>query len=244
MVRLVTADTPDVVCLQELPLWSLPELDRWSGMRSYADAAAPARFGPFPSTPAIGRAVTAIHSGWLRSSFTGQGNAILVGPALRVLEHRSLVLNDRAFRRQQARWLGLGPLARFVWSKERRIIQTLRLAAGERTLTLANLHATSYPPDERIADAEVFRAAVFADGVAQPSESLVIAGDLNVRTGRSQTLADLTTPEWGFAHFGHGVDHVLVRGAELGRTATWPAARRTIDGVLLSDHAPIEAEIA
>ena len=130
-----------------------------------------------------------------------------------------------------------------MWSKERRVIQTLRLASGERTLVLANLHATSYPPDERIADAEVFRAAVFADGVAEPSEPLVIAGDLNVRTGRSQTLADLTAPEWGFARFGHGVDHVLVRGAELGRTATWPEARRTLDGVLLSDHAPIEAEI-
>lgn len=244
MVRLATADEPEVVCLQELPLWALPELERWSGMQAHGYAAAPARLGPFPSTPGLGRWVTSIHHGRLRSSFTGQGNAILTGPELRVLERRSLVLNDRGFRRQQARWLRLGPLARFVWSKERRVIQALRLSWGDRTLVLANLHATSYPPDERIADAEVFRAAVFADGLAAPSEPVVIAGDLNVRTGNSQTLADLTGPEWGFAHFGHGVDHVLVRGADLGRRATWPEERRRLGGVLLSDHAPIEAEIA
>ena len=243
MVRLVTADAPDLVCLQELPLWALPELEGWSGMRAYADPAAPPRLGPFPSTPAIGRALTSLHHGQLRSTFTGQGNAILAGRDLRLTDRRVLVLNDRGFRRQQARWLRLGPLARLVWSKERRVIQAVRLAAQDRPLLLANLHATSYPPDDRLADAEVFRAAVFADGLAGPSEPLVIAGDLNVRSGRSRTLAELTGPEWGFAQFGHGVDHVLVRGAELGRTAVWPEERRRLDGLLLSDHAPIEAEI-
>ena len=31
MLELATADRPDVLCLQELPLWSLPRLERWSG---------------------------------------------------------------------------------------------------------------------------------------------------------------------------------------------------------------------
>ena len=32
MVRLATADRPDVLCLQEVPLWALRRLARWSGM--------------------------------------------------------------------------------------------------------------------------------------------------------------------------------------------------------------------
>src|SRR5262249_28914313 len=32
MIDLVTRDHPDVVCLQELPVWALPHLESWSGM--------------------------------------------------------------------------------------------------------------------------------------------------------------------------------------------------------------------
>ena len=32
MVRLAAADEPDVLCLQEVPLWALSRLARWSGM--------------------------------------------------------------------------------------------------------------------------------------------------------------------------------------------------------------------
>ena len=36
----------------------------------------------------------------------------------------------------------------------------------------------------------------------------------------------------------------LVRGVELARTpSAWPAARRRVNGGLLSDHAPVEAEV-
>ena len=34
MVELATADRPDVLCLQELPVWALEWLDEWSGMPS------------------------------------------------------------------------------------------------------------------------------------------------------------------------------------------------------------------
>jgi endonuclease/exonuclease/phosphatase family metal-dependent hydrolase len=242
MVRLAARDDPDLVCLQEVPLWALPELERWSGMQAWGDAAAPARLGPFPSTAGIGRALTDLHHGRLGSVFTGQANAVLARE-LRLVERRVLVLNDRSFRRAQVRWLDLGLVARLAWAKERRVCQALRFRLDDgRALLLANLHATSHP-DVRIPDAEVFRAAVFADGLADPGDRVVFGGDLNVRTGRSRTLDDLTGREWGFAHGGHSVDHLLVRGATLVHGEVWPEARRRRDGHLLSDHAPLEVTI-
>jgi endonuclease/exonuclease/phosphatase family metal-dependent hydrolase len=243
MVRLVTADEPDVVFLQEVPLWGLEELDGWSGMQAFGDAAAPARLGPIPSTAGIGRSLTALNSGRLRSALTGQGNAILAGRRFRALERRRLVLNDRGFRRAQARWLRLSLLARLVWAKERRVLQALRLRDGDRTIVVANMHATSCPPDPRVAQAEVFRAAVFVDGVAEPGEPLVLGGDLNVFAGRTHVLEELEESSWGFARFGHSVDHLLVRRAELRSGTRWPEARRARGDRLLSDHAPIEVVI-
>ena len=35
MVRLVTADAPDVVCLQEVPVWALRQLPGWSAMSAF-----------------------------------------------------------------------------------------------------------------------------------------------------------------------------------------------------------------
>ena len=34
MIRLIAEREPDVVCLQEVPLWSIARLERWSAMRS------------------------------------------------------------------------------------------------------------------------------------------------------------------------------------------------------------------
>jgi endonuclease/exonuclease/phosphatase family metal-dependent hydrolase len=243
MAGLITADRPDVVLLQEVPLWGLEDLGRWSGMQAFGDVAAPARVGPFPSTPAIGKAVTALHSGKLRSALTGQANALLVDRRYRMLDRRRLVLNDPGFRRAQARWLRLGLLARLVWMKERRVLQAVRLRDGDQTLVVANLHATSCPPDPRVAEAEVFRAAVFVDGFAEPAEPVIFGGDLNVFVDRSHVLGELGGPEWGFQHFGHSVDHLLVRGATLTRGMRWPDERRRRGGQLLSDHSPIEVVI-
>jgi len=42
-----------------------------------------------------------------------------------------------------------------------------------------------------------------------------------------------------------GIDQILVRGLELARTpSAWPPERRRVNGGLLSDHAPVEAEVA
>jgi endonuclease/exonuclease/phosphatase family metal-dependent hydrolase len=237
MVRLATADDPDVLCLQELPAWAL---DRFTA----GDVAARPAIGPLPITAELGRRLTEPNHGLLRSAFSGQGNAIHVSSRLRVLSHESLTLNPRRFRAAQSRALGLGPVARLAWAKERRIVQALRLAEpGGRTFLVANMHCTSYPADERLADAELLRAAWFAVSTAAPDDVVILAGDFNVRAERSRTLRDLASAEWGFAEPGPGIDHILVRGAPSVALRRWPDDQRTVGEHLLSDHAPVELEV-
>ena len=245
MVRMAVEGRPGVVCLQEVPVWALDRLERWSGMTAVGAVAAPPRIGPLPSTAEVGRRLTALDNGRFRSTFTGQANAILLRRDLRVLETHALPLNDGAFRHAQARWLGLPLLARLAWAKERRVCHAARVALPDGAIALvANLHATAYRPDARLADAELLRAATFADALARPDEPVVLAGDFNVFRTRSRTLADLLSPEWGFAGGGgRSVDYVLARGLDVGPVVAWPEERRRHDGVLLSDHAPVEAHV-
>jgi endonuclease/exonuclease/phosphatase family metal-dependent hydrolase len=245
MVRLASHDGPDMLCLQEVPVWALERLGEWSGMRVFGEVAARPSLGPLPSTAEVGRALTSLHHGLLRSAFAGQANAILVAPELRAAEPRSLVLNSRGFRRVQGRWLRLPALARLAWANERRVCHAIRVRIADgRTALVANMHATAYRLDQRLAEAEIVRAAVFVDAIARPDEVCVLAGDFNVRAG-SRTLAALTGEEWGFAGPGLGprIDHVLVRGAETGAVVVWGDERRRDGDRLLSDHAPVEVRV-
>jgi endonuclease/exonuclease/phosphatase family metal-dependent hydrolase len=91
MIELVTRDRPDVVCLQELPVWALRHLERWSGM--HARGAVARR----PLFPTGARAATALHHGLLRSAVTGEADAILTrGPATTLGAH---VVGDARLRR-------------------------------------------------------------------------------------------------------------------------------------------------
>jgi endonuclease/exonuclease/phosphatase family metal-dependent hydrolase len=222
MVRLASADRPDVLCLQELPVWALRRLDGWSGMRSFGAVAA----RPLLGSAELGRLVTELHHGLFRSALTGQANAILLGSELRPVATDSSVLNPPGFR----------------WTKERRVCHAVRASAGERPLTVANLHASSVP-DSRVPDAELLRAAVFADSFAEPGDVLVLAGDFNVIRERSKTLNQLAGPDWGFSRPISGLDQVLVRGARAGNVKRWPDERRRFEGRFLSDHAPVEVTI-
>lgn len=71
MIELVTGDGADVVCLQELPVWALGHLERWSGMHATAAVARK------PLLPFGARLVTDLHHGLLRSAVTGEADAIL-----------------------------------------------------------------------------------------------------------------------------------------------------------------------
>jgi len=77
MVELVTADRPDVVCLQEVPAWALGRLGEWAGMTEVPALARRASFGRLPIPRLMGRALTAPHHGVIRSAFSGQGNSVL-----------------------------------------------------------------------------------------------------------------------------------------------------------------------
>jgi len=89
MIELVTRDRPDVVCLQELPVWALRCLEHWSGM--HASGAVARR----PRLPFGERHVTALHHGLLRSAVTGEADAILTirparAPGVHVVGHAKL----------------------------------------------------------------------------------------------------------------------------------------------------------
>jgi endonuclease/exonuclease/phosphatase family metal-dependent hydrolase len=156
MVRLITADAPDVVALQEVPLWATRKLETWSGMTAVSATAMPARLGP------LARRATDLDPVRFRSAFTGQANALLVNPHFDVGEHRRLVLNPGLSRR----WWLLG-------SEQRRVCQALTVEARGEELVVANLHASTSP---RLATREAVRAADFlAD-----AERCILFGDFNV----------------------------------------------------------------
>jgi hypothetical protein len=238
MVRLATSDGPAALCLQELPVWSLPRLEEWSGMRAFGAVAA----RPLLGSARLGGAITDLNHGLLRSAFTGQANAILLAHELRTLATDSIVLNPRGLRRAVARELDLDPHVRFAWAKERRVCHAVRADAGGRRLTVANTHCSSVP-DRRCQDRELLRAAVFADAFAEPGDVLALAGDFNTVIGESTTLEQLASPEWGFSEPIPWLDQVLVRGASASRPQAWPEERRRLRGRLLSDHSPVETTI-
>ena len=110
MVELVTADEPGIVCLQEVPVWALRHLEAWSGMRALGAIAAVPRV-----SAELGRWITELHHGLLRSALTGQANAMLVARGLDVAEERTLVISESGERRvcQLARVGGLGVVGNF-----------------------------------------------------------------------------------------------------------------------------------
>jgi endonuclease/exonuclease/phosphatase family metal-dependent hydrolase len=234
MVRLATADAPDVLCLQEVPAWAL------SRFTTAALAAAPS-FGPLRIPASVGRALTAVNRGLLRSLFAGQGNAIQVGPRLRVVRHEVETLNPRDFRSARSAELGLDTVMRLAWAKERRVVQAARVVHDDgRTFQIANLHGTS-SRDSRIPAVELRRAVEFAVGRAEPEDVVVLAGDFNV-LGAAQALREFVE-DWRFSPPGPGIDHILVRGTEASPLRVWDASRRERDGALLSDHAPVELDV-
>jgi endonuclease/exonuclease/phosphatase family metal-dependent hydrolase len=210
MVQLATGESPDVLCLQEVPVWGLAHLEAWSGMTSIGAVAA----RPLLGSARVGKAITDLHHGRLRSAFTGQANAILVAPALRVVgTWTSTVSRD-----------GDG---------ERRVCQAIRL---DEVGIVANLHVTT-----ALADEQFRRAVTFVHELAEPDEAVIVGGDTNVLPRVGRTYERLR--EWGFSEPAPGIDQILVRGLSSTPPIVWPEERRRIDGRLLSDHAPVELTV-
>jgi endonuclease/exonuclease/phosphatase family metal-dependent hydrolase len=212
MIRLVSADAPDVVALQEMPMWAVGRLERWSGMRTAWAMTMPARLGP------LARRLTELDPVRLRSSLTGQANALLVNPHFEHGRHRRLVLNSGL---SWADWLFRG--------EQRRVCHSLEVGTNGEWLVLANLHASNYP-DPSLATEEISRAAAFLDG----SGPCVLCGDFNVPRH--------AVP--GFSEPIEGIDQILVRALALERgPEPWPDERRRVAAGVLSDHAPVEAVV-
>jgi endonuclease/exonuclease/phosphatase family metal-dependent hydrolase len=159
MVRLLTVDAPDVVALQEMPLWAVKRLEEWSGMSASWAMTMPARLGP------LARRVTEADPVRFRSSLTGQANALLVNPHFEVGRHRRIVLNPDLSRTD---WLLRGG--------QRRVCHSLEVDVDGESILLANLHASN-DPDRRLIEAEIERAAAFLADAGR----CVLCGDFNVR---------------------------------------------------------------
>jgi endonuclease/exonuclease/phosphatase family metal-dependent hydrolase len=232
MIDLATADHPDVLCVQEVPAWAL---DRFT----VGDLASRPPFGV-----EVGRVLTAVHHGLIRGGVAGQGLGIWLAEPSQLTDHWVRRLNPRAYRTRRARELGLDRSARWTWAKESRIVQVVRLTVADRQIVVANTHCTGYAGDSRIPDDELLAAAQFTSSVARPDDVVVLAGDFNVRPGRSRALTELSGPDWRFSPAVRGIDHILVRNARGTELRVWPQQRRrTRDRTLLSDHAPVELEV-
>jgi endonuclease/exonuclease/phosphatase family metal-dependent hydrolase len=237
-VRLASADRPDVLCLQELPVWSLRFLEEWTGVAAVGEKTVQ----PIPLPSTLARRLTDLHHGALRSLLTGQANAVLVGSRLRVLAHRRLVLNDRSFRKEHVPRLKLSLGARIAWWKERRVCQAVRVALPDgRTGLILHVHATS--AHGRLAELELERAVRMGEEVAAPGDGIVFAGDFNVRAAETIGLRELLRTA-GFSEPGPGIDHIVVRGFDASGLEIWPEERRRVGGRVVSDHAPIELSVS
>jgi endonuclease/exonuclease/phosphatase family metal-dependent hydrolase len=165
LVRLVSSDRPDVVCLQEVPLWGCPYLEDWSGMTAIWRSA---RRVWFP--PRLGGWITRLNQGFFRSAVSGQANAILLRPRFVPLAERWTTINRGR--------------------RERRICQAVRLEG----MVIANLHVSGVRGHPEIGAAEILRALSFVESVAEEGDAIVLAGDFNLRANQLPELPGFSPP--------------------------------------------------
>lgn len=151
MVELASADGPDVLCLQELPLWALGRLEEWSGMTARC---AVAKRTLVPRW--LGGVLQRHDPLRFRSAVTGQANAILVAPAHRVHEHRSTRVS--------------------LGGRERRVCHAVRLDA----IVVGNVHASNEFRRPEVPRAELTRAHALVHALAGDG-ARALAGDFNLR---------------------------------------------------------------
>jgi endonuclease/exonuclease/phosphatase family metal-dependent hydrolase len=152
MVELASGDRPDVLCLQELPLWSLAMLDEWSGM-TVLSAVAKRTLVP----RWLGGVLQRHDSQRFRSGVTGQANAILLASELVPLEHRTFWISDSG--------------------RERRVCHAVRL----EQLVVGNVHASNEFRHVEVPRTELTRAHALVESMAAPGQPRVLAGDFNLR---------------------------------------------------------------
>jgi endonuclease/exonuclease/phosphatase family metal-dependent hydrolase len=136
MIELVTGDAPEVVCLQELPVWSLSLLEKWSGMHAHSAVARR------PLLPVGARAVTALHHGLLRSAFTGEADAVLTREPARPLG-TTVVGNVKLRRIAHAVQLDGVAVVNFHIDGDRAQLDRVLALAGERSVVAGDANLVS-----------------------------------------------------------------------------------------------------
>ena len=157
-------------------------------------------------------------SAWITRTHHGFFRSAVAGQANAILVARAFAAEDLGHERISDH------------GRERRLVQAVRIAGIG---VVANLHASNELSRPEIPAAELERARAFAEAHARPGEPIVLAGDFN--------LLRPSLP--GFDDGGPGIDHVLVRGAAAGPLVSWAVERRMQNGLVLSDHAPVEREV-
>jgi endonuclease/exonuclease/phosphatase family metal-dependent hydrolase len=152
MVQLATQDAPDVLCLQEVPVWALGRLRSWSGMQVTTAIARPSL-----RPVALAGWITRLHNGLLRSAIAGQANAILVSERHAMTDLGSVQVSSAGV--------------------ERRVAHGVRLDAAT---VVANAHLTSICSRLVGEEEELDRVRAFAEGHARSGEPVVLAGDFNL----------------------------------------------------------------
>lgn len=170
MVRLATEDRPDVLCLQEVPLWALSRLPGWSGMSVRHVVTRRALLGA-----RLGGAITRLNNGLFRSALAGQANAILLTPGLEPVAHRTLRIDARR--------------------AEPRFCHAVRLEG----LVVGNLHATNDFRRPEVPAAEILRGEAFVTGFAG-ALPCILAGDFNLRAEHMPELAGWSALGPGIDH--------------------------------------------
>ncbi len=176
MIELVTADRPDVVCLQELPVWALRHLERWSGM--HASGAVARR----PRLPFLARPVTALNHGFLRAAVTGEADAILTARPARALGVH--VVGDATLRRI-AHCVELEGMRvvnfhidgdRVQFERVLALADECSIVAGDANLVAPGAEGFSAPLEGSV-DQILVRGLTLLDGpTAWPVERRVVAG--------------------------------------------------------------------
>ncbi len=233
MVRLAASEDTDIALLQEVPVWALRELERWSGMKMFGVVAMRPYLG------VLGRWTTRLARQRLRSALTGQANAILVQARHgSVSSAATSQLNPRGMRRHVARSLNLDRGAIRHWAWNRRMCQVVRVDVRGTTIVVANMHLTHFDP--RLAVEELARAEVFATGFAGPGVPILFGGDLNIPGDEPELFEPLRSA--GYTSPAASIDHLFgKRMALIAGPDALPDTIREHHGVVLSDHPIIEA---
>ena len=155
----MTQDDPDLVLLQEVPVWAAELLREHTGMGVTLAPTYGAHI-PFVHVPlplALGAAVGRALPDLVRTQVEGQAQAVLYGPALLLVSARRVQLNERTRLRGEPR---IAQLAR------------LRHRRAGRELAVANVHA------DRGGDEQLEKAGFVLERFARGAP-MVLGGDLN-----------------------------------------------------------------